>query len=77
MNKIFLFLHLTWSSENLVQIGPLVTEFRNVGENLYSFLNNNNLFEKYNKYEKKFISKTVLFFDFMSGYQFLYKSIKR
>ena len=54
--------------KNLALIVLLVTEIQNVRENVCSILYNINLFEKYEKYKKKFISNTVLFLDFSSGY---------
>ena len=43
------------------------------GENVCSILYAINLFERCDQYEKMFISKTILVFDFTSVYQILYK----
>ena len=60
----------------MVQIGPLITEMQDVGENVCSILYYIHLFEEHEQYKKKtFFSKTVLFFDFKFGYQLLSKLI--
>ena len=51
-------------------IGYRATKF---GENIWSILYDINLFEKYDQYEKKFISKTV--FDITSVYPIFSKSV--
>ena len=61
---------------NLVQIGSLVTDTQNFVENVCLISYDIYLFEKYDYYEKKFISKTILIFEFMSVYQILCKSVQ-
>ena len=64
-HKIVLFLHFIQVPKQLVQIVPLVTEIRDVEENVCSILYNINLYEKYDQYENKLIIKTILYFQIL------------
>ena len=52
INKMFFIIHFTKVSEKMVQIGLLVTEIQNVGENICSTFYNVKLIEKYEQYKK-------------------------
>ena len=69
--KIVLPLNFIIVLENLLLISSLVTDIQNFGENVCSILYDINLFEIYDQYEKKFITKTILVLDFTPVYQIL------
>ena len=76
IHKFILPFNFTIVWDNLVQVGSLVTEMLNFGENVCSIVYDINVFERYDHYEKKFTSKTILVFDFASVYPcFFSKSV--